>query len=429
MLEREEKQALKGEQAIMRKKFEGFQSEMGKLRSMLEVREQDIRRLQKEASESEKAMSLLRKDIHEREESISDKERRMAELKGKNKELEKFKFVLDYKLRELAKEIEPRDEQIMQMRETIRELDDELQRDYRSNVSLEQLLSEKQGKIDSLQAEVKKARQVVLEKERFINFFGRDLHRIVGFTDAHQLREGVKQVYRTYVKRDTVELETSAEDLQVQAEFTQQRQYMERALQALKTSVGRTEEQTRLDFREKVTENEKLITECNRLRKDNKELRAQLAALRREQLQAPARRPATSAGVLRPGTAGASSGMLPPAESPANGVLSGSSKPGSRGQLFKGSASVSGRDRSRMAEVMLQNEGQQQENEMQRAEIRRLREQVHVLLSHSGATGAVASEEPNEQPPERPMERPQSSQDARTPSSVPRNPRAQSALR
>ena len=33
---------------------------------------------------------------------------------AKNKELEKFKFVLDYKLRELKKEIEPRDEQIVQ---------------------------------------------------------------------------------------------------------------------------------------------------------------------------------------------------------------------------------------------------------------------------------------------------------------------------
>ena len=96
------------------------------------MREQDIRRMQKESVESEKATALLRKDIHEREESISDKERRMAELKAKNKELEKFKFVLDYKLRELAKEIEPRDEQIMQMRETIRELDDELQRDYKT---------------------------------------------------------------------------------------------------------------------------------------------------------------------------------------------------------------------------------------------------------------------------------------------------------
>ena len=86
---------------------------------------------QRDSSECVKATALLRKDIQEREESISDKERRMAELKAKNKELEKFKFVLDYKLRELAKEIEPRDEQIMQMRETIRELDDELQRDYR----------------------------------------------------------------------------------------------------------------------------------------------------------------------------------------------------------------------------------------------------------------------------------------------------------
>lgn len=86
---------------------------------------------QREASENEKAVALLRKDIQEREETISDKERRMAELKAKNKELEKFKFVLDYKLRELAKEIEPRDEQITKMRETIRELDDELQRDFR----------------------------------------------------------------------------------------------------------------------------------------------------------------------------------------------------------------------------------------------------------------------------------------------------------
>ena len=46
MLEREEKQALKGEQAIMRKKFEGYQSDMAKLKSALEMRDQDIKRLQ-----------------------------------------------------------------------------------------------------------------------------------------------------------------------------------------------------------------------------------------------------------------------------------------------------------------------------------------------------------------------------------------------
>ena len=129
--EREEKSTLKGEQAIMRKKFSTFQSEMAKLKNALEEREGTIKGLRREAADREKVIALLKKDVQEREESIADKERRMGELKAKNKELEKFKFVLDYKLRELKKEIEPRDEQIMQMRETIRELDDELQRDHR----------------------------------------------------------------------------------------------------------------------------------------------------------------------------------------------------------------------------------------------------------------------------------------------------------
>ena len=118
----------------------------------------------------------------------------MGELKAKNKELEKFKFVLDYKLRELAKEIEPRDEQIMQMRETIRELDDELQRDYKASVGMEHGLSEKQAKIESLNEEVKVTRRQVLEKERALSFFGRDVQRLVSTTDAHQLREGIKGV-------------------------------------------------------------------------------------------------------------------------------------------------------------------------------------------------------------------------------------------
>lgn len=47
--EREEKQALKGEQAIMRKKFASFQSEMTKLRNLLEERDGAIRELLRQA--------------------------------------------------------------------------------------------------------------------------------------------------------------------------------------------------------------------------------------------------------------------------------------------------------------------------------------------------------------------------------------------
>ena len=41
----------------------------------------------------------------ERDETIQDKEKRIYDLKKKNQELEKFKFVLDYKIKELKKQV------------------------------------------------------------------------------------------------------------------------------------------------------------------------------------------------------------------------------------------------------------------------------------------------------------------------------------
>ena len=396
--EREEKSTLKGEQAIMRKKFSTFQAEMAKLKNALEERENTIKGLRREATDREKVIALLKKDVQEREESIADKERRMGELKAKNKELEKFKFVLDYKLRELAKEIEPRDEQIMQMRETIRELDDELQRDYKASVGMEHGLSEKQAKIESLNEEVKVTRRQVLEKERALSFFGRDVQRLVSTTDAHQLREGIKGLYRSICKGSA---EAAKEDEAVQAEFANQREYMERALDALKTRVGRTEGQNARDFQKKVTENEQLIQECNALRKETRELRTQLNKTESDLEQAKGgelaaqkmaglagKRAPSSQGLLRPSTAQSASSV----GLPKPGGFGG--QKGSAGTLLKGNASAMGRERARTAEVLMSLEANQREMQMQRAEILRLREQVQLLTG--GAAGGGGGEGPPE---------------------------------
>ena len=49
-------------------------------------------------------------------------EKRIYDLKKKNQELEKFKFVLDYKIKELKKQIEPRENDIKNMKEQIQEV-------------------------------------------------------------------------------------------------------------------------------------------------------------------------------------------------------------------------------------------------------------------------------------------------------------------
>jgi chromosome segregation ATPase len=47
----------------------------------------------------------LAAQIREREETIGEKEKRIYDLKKKNQELEKFKFVLDYKIKELKRKV------------------------------------------------------------------------------------------------------------------------------------------------------------------------------------------------------------------------------------------------------------------------------------------------------------------------------------
>ena len=47
-------------------------------------------------------------------------EKRIYDLKRKNQELEKFKFVLDYKIKELRRQMEPRENEIKLKTEQIK---------------------------------------------------------------------------------------------------------------------------------------------------------------------------------------------------------------------------------------------------------------------------------------------------------------------
>jgi hypothetical protein len=51
----------------------------------------------------------------EREETVLDKERRILELTKKNQELEKFKFVLEYKVVDFKKQLKPREQDFLSL--------------------------------------------------------------------------------------------------------------------------------------------------------------------------------------------------------------------------------------------------------------------------------------------------------------------------
>lgn len=61
---------------------------------------------------------------------------RINELKKKTQELEKFKFVLDYKIKELKRDIGPREEEIAKMKEQIASMNAEIIHFKRTNENM-----------------------------------------------------------------------------------------------------------------------------------------------------------------------------------------------------------------------------------------------------------------------------------------------------
>ena len=79
-------------------------------------------------------------------------------MKKKNQELEKFKFVLDYKIKEQKKMVEPREMEIKDLKEEKTKMESELERFNKHNDQLELTNKEKDAKLDATHKELKEER-------------------------------------------------------------------------------------------------------------------------------------------------------------------------------------------------------------------------------------------------------------------------------
>ena len=74
-------------------------------------------------------------EIEEREKTIDKKIERINNLMRKKQELEKFKFVLEYKIKELNKERGPSEEESMKMKIQLQNMRKEIGKTYQTTSS------------------------------------------------------------------------------------------------------------------------------------------------------------------------------------------------------------------------------------------------------------------------------------------------------
>ncbi|KAM7099461.1 cilia- and flagella-associated protein 57 [Molossus nigricans] len=274
--EKESNLRLKGETGIMRKKFNSLQKEIEERANDIDTLKAEQVKLQGVIKSLEKDILSLKREIQERDETIQDKEKRIYDLKKKNQELEKFKFVLDYKIKELKKQIEPRENEIKVMKEQIQEMETELERFHKQNTQLELNITELWQKLRATDQEMRRERQKERDLEALVKRFKTDLHNCVAYIqEARQLKEKVRALFEKYVQRaDMVEIAGLNTDLQL--EYTRQREHLERNLATLKKKVVKDSELHRTDYVRIMQENVSLIKEINELRRELKLTRSQV---------------------------------------------------------------------------------------------------------------------------------------------------------
>eukprot|EP00762_Andalucia_godoyi_P006693 ANDGO_06232.mRNA.1 hypothetical protein PPTG_02819 len=409
--QKEAASSLKSEAVYMRNKFAQNRQEVENLRAVVRQRDSTVSSAEREIGELQTTVSSLRREVHQRDESLVDKERLINDLKKRNQELEKFRLVFGYKLHGLKREMEPKDSQIDALSNQVHEMETEFEKEAQDRAAMEQSMRDKQAQMESLNRELRLAEKREKDRDKYIRQFRTELGRTVSNQDSGDWKESVRQLYRKYVLSDAPydnhgsgahqqQLSaTQSEDADRLNEWDRQRRFLEQHKSAIARQGSQKEKLGSENAKRKLRENHELMEEVNSLRRQNHELFAQLKQVQSEaRMQALSSQAGGAASAMSGGFGGSrvnSAAGRPLSQ--AQTEFSAGSRPGSatkvRGKIAKGS--TIGADPGHSSPSKMRRAGpttasitallEQIENnnkliDMQRYEIKRLREQVQYLL-------------------------------------------------
>ena len=290
--EREMTLKYKGENGIMKKKFTALHKDIEEQREEIKAMLEKEKLLEEQIESLEREIVSLRELIHERDVTIGEKEKKIYELKKRNQELEKFKFVLDYKIKGLKRQIEPRENEIADMRRQINEVDKELETFHNSNAELDLLIGSLRKQLDAMQRRIMAQRVKLGSQRSTLSSFQSELHEVVqSIQNPTELRDGVTEMYKRHA-RESMDKEQA--DSAIAKEYTRQKEYLERSIEALKKKLQADSVVHQRDNMRVMQENMNLIREINELRKETKSVRMQAAETTKKTATAKAPRSRSS---------------------------------------------------------------------------------------------------------------------------------------
>ncbi|CAE8610875.1 unnamed protein product [Polarella glacialis] len=264
--EKDDKVKLRGQSGIHKRNHEELKRQMQRKEEELRQYQEEARKKQEKIDQLQKERDHNVKEIKQRDTTIGDKEGRIYDLKKQNQELEKFKFVLDYKIKELKAQIDPKNDSIAEMKKQIQAMDADLEDYHRKNTQLQVNIVQLQNRQRSLQEDIVSQRKKMTDCQTVIKRFKTDLHECVQFIQEPKLlKDSVTALYKKYVPNGVKKQEL---DSDIQREYNRQRDYLEKSVESLKKKLLKDSDVHRQDNTRILQENVSLIREINDLRRE-----------------------------------------------------------------------------------------------------------------------------------------------------------------
>jgi WD40 repeat protein len=300
---------LRGENGFMKRKFVSVSREISDHKDEMSALADKEKELTDAIANLTKDVAGHKKEIREREDTVADKDARIYELKKKNQELEKFKFVLNYKIQELKRQIMPRKKEIADMREQLKEMELELLQYHKSNAALDLMIGELKLKRDGMARDVDVLGSSLGEANGSLASIARDLIAVTNASASaassageagaasaslKSLRSSMVSLYAKYVHGEaggmrlamaglSSSLRTSAAEgkdggglivpagvnvEELAEELARQKHYLERNVDSLSRKMAADGAAAAGDFARLLRENTSLTEELNDLRRD-----------------------------------------------------------------------------------------------------------------------------------------------------------------
>jgi len=254
----------RGEQQVKANKADEFHRKSEELA-------RDIKELMEMLNKAEQEQHTLENDIENKNKILEEKGKDIAKLeqeiyyhKKEAQKLEKFKFVLDYKIKELKREMNPREQQIDNLREKTTQMDKKLKIFNKLNMFLKNRLKDLQDTQKELQKEITNNRERLRKNTIYIK------ERIDSLDYCTQFihnTEKLKQAIITKLEKYKKEGEQATKlPSTISHEFKSQQEFMANSVKTLEKELGASKK-VRKDSNKLIrNQNKLLIIEIQKLR-------------------------------------------------------------------------------------------------------------------------------------------------------------------